>query len=140
MKICTKCKISKPLSDFSFRNSNPRSHCKRCASTGSILSQKLRQLNDPEGYRKAKAESKRKQVYKRYGLELEDIENLGNLQDWLCYICDADISNEYYVDHNHATNNVRKLLCFNCNVGLGHFRDSIILLRRAIHYLEEFED
>lgn len=140
MKTCTKCKKSKPLSDFSFRNDKPRSHCKSCASVGSILSQKLRRTNDPEGYRASKRESKRKQTYRRYGLEPEEVEVLGDFQDWCCYICNKDISRRFYVDHNHVTGQIRRLLCLNCNVGLGHFRDSIVLLSRAIRYLEEYED
>ena len=32
---------------------------------------------------------------------------------------------------------VRGILCFNCNVGLGNFKDSIQFLYNAIHYLEQ---
>ena len=141
MRRCTWCGIEKPLSEFSYRsNGKPRSHCKSCASERSMVSQRKRRLNDFEGFRKAKNESKRKQVYRKYGLSLEDIDNLGELQSWRCYICDDDIHDKYYVDHNHRTGEVRKLLCFHCNVGLGHFKDSTVLLRRAIFYLIEHKD
>lgn len=40
------------------------------------------------------------------------------------------------VDHNHTTFEIRGLLCHNCNVGVGHFRDSPAALRRAAEYLE----
>ena len=41
------------------------------------------------------------------------------------------------VDHNHITGKIRGLLCSSCNVGLGVFKDSPDLLRKAIKYLDD---
>jgi hypothetical protein len=41
------------------------------------------------------------------------------------------------VDHDHKTGKIRGLLCCSCNVGLGVFKDSPELLRKAIKYLDD---
>lgn len=56
------------------------------------------------------------------------------LQDGLCAIC--GVPNPEHVDHDHRTGAVRGILCFNCNGGLGQFRDNIAHLERAITYLK----
>lgn len=40
------------------------------------------------------------------------------------------------IDHNHVTGKVRGLLCYNCNRGLGMFRDDVMSLREAANYVE----
>ena len=39
------------------------------------------------------------------------------------------------IDHDHSTGKLRGLLCHQCNVGLGNFKDSIYLLFKAMLYL-----
>ena len=39
------------------------------------------------------------------------------------------------VDHDHATGEIRGLLCVNCNSAIGKLRDDPILLQRATCYL-----
>ena len=52
-----------------------------------------------------------------------------------CAIC-GNSDKRLHVDHDHATGKVRGLLCMECNVSLGKFKDSPELLRKAIVYLE----
>ncbi|MFF3866236.1 MULTISPECIES: endonuclease domain-containing protein [unclassified Micromonospora] len=40
-----------------------------------------------------------------------------------------------HLDHDHRAGSSRGILCFNCNGGLGQFRDSPTRLARAITYL-----
>lgn len=59
-------------------------------------------------------------------------------QGGLCAVCQEALA--VHVDHDHATGAVRDLLCFNCNGGLGQFRDDPELLRAAAAYVERHRD
>ncbi len=41
------------------------------------------------------------------------------------------------LDHDHKTGKFRGMLCRNCNVALGKFKDSPAILEKAIEYLKE---
>jgi hypothetical protein len=54
----------------------------------------------------------------------------------LCCICGSTRGKRnHHIDHCHATGVLRGLLCHNCNLGIGHFKDNIELLEKAITYL-----
>ncbi len=80
----------------------------------------------------------------RYGIGQVEYELLFDQQDGRCDICGRHVTeirhktnrNNLHVDHNHETGQVRGLLCFNCNTGLGNFHDSIKNLKQAINYLK----
>jgi len=59
-------------------------------------------------------------------------------QEGCCAICRRDLPLK--VDHNHTTHKMRGLLCNNCNVGIGLLGDNLVLLRRAVRYLKEYEE
>lgn len=44
---------------------------------------------------------------------------------------------DLYIDHCHNTNKVRGILCHNCNLALGNFKDNIEFLSKAIKYLQD---
>jgi len=69
----------------------------------------------------------------------DDAKEMIKSQNNECLICKKKLvlnSNLYGVDHCHITMKVRGILCFNCNQGLGNFKDNIKLLKRAIIYLQ----
>jgi hypothetical protein len=72
-----------------------------------------------------------------YGLTREDYDEILRDQGGVCAICKAEPkpTKRLSVDHNHATGEVRGLLCTSCNHGLGNFRDKPELLRLAAEYL-----
>ena len=46
-----------------------------------------------------------------------------------------DKKNQAVIDHDHKTGKLRGLLCHQCNVGIGNFKDSIDTMLNAILYL-----
>ena len=74
---------------------------------------------------------------RNYGISLDDYYRMLLEQNGKCYLCHIPC-NLLYVDHNHATGKVRKLLCKNCNFGLGSFKENPQLLRLAALYCETF--
>jgi hypothetical protein len=59
-------------------------------------------------------------------------------QAGLCAVCGEQPA--AHVDHCHQKGHVRGILCFNCNGGLGQFRDRVDILQKAIDYLERTRD
>jgi hypothetical protein len=74
---------------------------------------------------------------KKYNTNLKEIKKLLKIQQSKCLICNCCIKKKYSIDHNHSTNIVRGLLCNNCNVGLGFFKDNPEILKSATLYLKE---
>lgn len=53
-----------------------------------------------------------------------------------CAICGRE-PKRLVVDHDHDDGELRGLLCGNCNTGIGMMNDDVVLLRKAVSYLEE---
>lgn len=74
----------------------------------------------------------------RYGLTLEQYNNMVEAQGGRCAICGTEEPgagrNHLFIDHCHETGVIRGLLCHHCNVGLGRFKN-VSILQAAINYL-----
>ena len=70
----------------------------------------------------------------RYGISEGEYINLMNTQKGCCAVCLESLEVPY-VDHCHATNVVRGLLCQLCNTAIGHFKDNELTMERAINYI-----
>ena len=127
MKTCSKCKTSKPITDFY----NRKSRCKLCSNQESLKWK----AENKERYRLSRQRSKLKS---NYGITLEYYNSMVEEQKGVCYICKSDNSakRNLNVDHCHKTGKIRRLLCDRCNMTLGLVNDSIELLKHFIHYLK----
>lgn len=78
--------------------------------------------------------------YKRhYGISLEEYNQMFLEQNGCCKICkrhQTEFKRRLHVDHSHATNEVRGLLCHNCNLALGRFMDNKDIIKAALEYLK----
>lgn len=73
------------------------------------------------------------------GITVEQFAAMAAEQKNACAICGVVPTSiaDLRIDHNHATGEVRGLLCGTCNTGLGLMRDSPDVLDAALAYLEE---
>lgn len=81
---------------------------------------------------------KNQKLIARYGITLEDYNNLLILQNNKCAICLNELKQgrSTHVDHCHNSNKVRGLLCVKCNLALGLLKDNIEALDRIYNYLK----
>jgi len=89
-------------------------------------------------YNRNKSNARRRLVsarFARYKLENWEVADMIVRQNG-CAICHCGlVEKDADVDHNHATGEVRGILCKPCNKGLGNFKDDPVRLKAAIAYL-----
>lgn len=75
-----------------------------------------------------------------YGISYERVRQMFIEQDGVCPICSNKFGGkkDMQIDHNHATGQIRQLLCQNCNRGLGIFKENTSTLLNAIKYLKRW--
>jgi hypothetical protein len=77
----------------------------------------------------------------KYGICVERGQPVPTGQDGKCEICGTDKpggrNNILQADHCHISGRVRGWLCCNCNMMLGHAKDSPGTLEKAIAYLRK---
>lgn len=88
---------------------------------------------------KRRASNRRYMLKYTRGITVEEFDAMLLAQGGRCGICGTTEPGgrrgTFNVDHDHVTGKVRKLLCYGCNVGLGHFRDDPELCDAAAAYL-----
>jgi nitrate/TMAO reductase-like tetraheme cytochrome c subunit len=95
-----------------------------------------------EHYQNAKPKRKAIQLKINYGISLEEWNSMLIAQEFQCAICKTSDpgdqnSKAWQTDHCHETGKVRGILCRQCNLGLGYFKDNVKALQEAIAYLEK---
>ena len=106
---------------------------------------------NPERYReyqerwrasgKKKEADRRSYLRRKYGISVEQYDELFETQEGRCAICGSEPTPgiSLHVDHDHETGERRGLLCFKCNNALGDFNDDTGQLIRAVAYLESHD-
>jgi hypothetical protein len=92
-----------------------------------------------EYYQKNKNNWKNNNLQKKYKISLDEYNDLLQKQNFKCAICHTErcsSGKSFAVDHDHKNGKVRGLLCKNCNLGLGLFKDNIEIVKKVILYLE----
>jgi len=110
-------------------------YCKPdCEKQNHLAKQRLRSKNRGYG------------LWRDHKLTYEQFEEMAKNQNYQCAICNKHIDmvfargRTFHVDHCHTTNQIRGLLCMNCNTGLGQFKDDTSVLQNAIDYLTKFKE
>jgi hypothetical protein len=121
-KVCPKCGIAKEKKEFgedSTKVDGVSSWCRPCKKIWRAEHRK----ENPEQH-------------------VEDYNRMYAAQEGKCACCgkhSSEFRRGLHVDHDHATGQVRALLCTKCNPGIGYFDDSIEKLEMAIQYLKKFK-
>jgi hypothetical protein len=134
MKQCKKCLETKELDKFAtYKNSTNQktyihSYCKVCNNK----TKEVKRRNNPT---KESIRERSKRLKYKYGITIQDYNNMYSNQQGLCKIC-GDHYVKLFVDHCHDSQAVRGLLCHHCNTLLGMSKDRVDILNRAILYLK----
>lgn len=108
-KFCSMCRELKPASEYYRNNGRPdwlSVYCKGCWGE----SEKARYDKSPDRGRAYRIKT-------RYGLTLEEYQQLWDAQDGKCAMCGKEESGKtrFHIDHSHEDGLVRALLCYKCN-------------------------
>jgi Recombination endonuclease VII len=102
---------------------------KLCPHCGEIKSKDHRYYHASIG----KLSHRKHHLEHTYGITLEEYTAKIQEQGNVCAICKTKYPTD--VDHNHITGKTRGILCGDCNVALGIFKENTTYLQEAIRYL-----
>jgi hypothetical protein len=131
LKQCSKCGMPKPLSSFKAARKNPDGlygWCRACCT------KRFHELNTPE----RRATAARRVRDAAWGLSDGEYDSMLEAQGGGCAICGETCKSgrSLAVDHDHASGQIRGLLCGDCNRAIGMMADSPERLRSAADYVE----
>lgn len=125
-KFCPDCASIKPLAEFPRNRSDSTgytSYCKPCHN-----------VRGRESRDRLHGGSREYHLRRRYGIGQIEFDEMLAAQAGRRAICGGP--DPQHVDHDHRNGWVRGILCFNCNGGLGQFKDDPKLLAGAYTYLK----
>lgn len=97
-------------------------------------------FNNKRGYRRGTPEYNRNHgLWTHYRITLQEWEALFDAQGRVCAVCGEDNprGKNWHTDHSRTTKKIRGILCGSCNTGIGKFRESEEIMKKAAKYLNE---
>lgn len=153
VKTCSGCREDKPITDFSLRGTAPDGRMQRCRDCRAAAHASMTPEQHAAHKARVSAHRKRPEVQRRirdlhlqkeFGITLADYEARLTAQGHVCAICKQPETKRQKgtlqslaVDHCHSTGKIRGLLCYRCNLILGHVQDDPALLQHAAAYLKQ---
>ena len=112
---------------------------KYCATCLPIYRQQYEQQRRDRNLAKDPDFDRRRDLWKHYKMRLEDWDALMAAQGGVCGVCGSPElrGKGWHVDHDHASGEIRGILCHFCNLALGHFGDDPERCESAIAYLTQ---
>jgi len=139
--ICGWCKVEIPIR---YHGGAKQRFCsKRCAGCADRVTHRdrinanarKRYAKNPAKFRALGRADHARNPFRKYGMTRDDFERLKIQQGGVCAIC-GKIPPRWQVDHDHATEIVRGLLCISCNLFLGKYEQHRARLGIVAAYLE----
>jgi hypothetical protein len=133
-KRCLGCQVEKDFADYyTFKDkwSGRQYYSSRCRPCHNLY--KHTNANTPKNRKSEKLKARYKLRYDRW----QEIRKQQNFACMICGVTEETLGRKLDVDHCHATDVVRGVLCNPCNTLLGHARDSIATLENAAKYLKD---
>lgn len=91
-------------------------------------------------YQGKRTESNRQnELQRRYHLSNEQYQAMLTAQNNACACCHDEFTKTPHVDHDHETDEVRGLLCSDCNHGIGFLGDTLEGVLKAVAYFMEYK-
>ena len=123
MKVCNQCKENLPDDQFHKRTMRSgkvglQPKCKSCQTAN------RKQYYKPHEY-----------MRRKFKLTEQQYSELMNVDS--CQVCGGDFGKKKCIDHCHTTDQIRGVLCHNCNTALGLVGDNVEVLSKLIQYLEQ---
>ena len=146
MKTCSTCKLEKPFEEF--HKGVTTNMCKPCKKE---YDKAYRPVWNKKPY--SRISRYKSHLKNRYSLTLENLVSTYESQGGGCAICNkslphpADENGDKWqtnIDHDHTCcptetscgECIRGMLCRDCNLMLGHAKDNLSTLKKAVEYLE----
>jgi len=145
LKICSVCKIEQPIKNFYSSKQTVDKLNVQCKKCRRITIDKWRLKNESKirvyqsvWYKENPFYNTDRKRLRKFGISSEGVQILSESQNNKCPGCLRNFVDlkRNCVDHDHITNKVRGILCWECNISLGHLHDNPATLRRLANYLE----